>query len=121
VVRQPRILAVASAVELGFRYGCTPAWWQLWKALYEVGVDLTVAPYRGRPVESPWWRTASNPTYRQGEAYASLRARVSRLSGDRVAWRHEGEPKDSAFDRVTRETIWRLVTPRWRRHLDQLV
>ena len=121
VVRRPRILAVASAVDLEFRYGCTPAWWQLWKALYEVGVDLIVAPYRGRPVESPWWRTAPNPTYRQGEAYAGLRLGVARLSGDRYLRRHEGEPKDSAFDRVTRETIWKLVTPRWRRHLDRLV
>ena len=120
-MRRPRILAVASAVDLEFRYGCTPAWWQLWKALYEVGVDLIVAPYRGRPVESPWWRTAPNPTYRQGEAYAGLRLGVARLSGDRVLRRHEGEPKDSAFDRVTRETIWKLVTPRWRRHLDRLV
>ena len=32
-----RILAVASAVDLDFRYGCTPAWWQLWKGLYEAG------------------------------------------------------------------------------------
>ena len=36
--RSPRILAVASAVDLDFRYGCTPAWWQLWKGLYEAGV-----------------------------------------------------------------------------------
>ena len=34
------ILAVASAVDLDFRYGCTPAWWQLWKGLYEAGADL---------------------------------------------------------------------------------
>ena len=52
-VKAPKILAVASAVDLDYRYGCTPAWWQLWKGLYEVGVDLIVTPYRGRPVESP--------------------------------------------------------------------
>jgi hypothetical protein len=69
-MRSPKILAVASAVDLDFRYGCTPAWWQLWKGMYEAGVDLIVTPYRGRPVESPWWRTAPNPTYREGEAYA---------------------------------------------------
>ncbi|HWO78873.1 hypothetical protein, partial [Gaiella sp.] len=78
-MRQPRILAVASAVDLDFRYGCTPAWWQLWKGLYEVGVDLVVTPYRGRPVESPWWRTAPNPTYREGESYAALRSGLARL------------------------------------------
>src|ERR671939_350039 len=69
-MRAPKILAVASAIDLDFRYGCTPAWWQLWKGMYEAGVDLIVTPYRGRPVESPWWRTEPNPTYREGEAYA---------------------------------------------------
>ena len=40
-MKAPKILAVASAVDLDFRYGCTPAWWQLWKGLYEAGVDLS--------------------------------------------------------------------------------
>jgi hypothetical protein len=73
LMRAPKILAVASAVDLDFRYGCTPAWWQLWKGMYEAGVDLIVTPYRGRPVESPWWRTEPNPTYREGETYARVR------------------------------------------------
>ena len=120
-MRQPRILAVASAVDLDFRYGCTPAWWQLWKGLYEAGVDLVVTPYRGRPVESPWWRTAPNPTYREGEGYALLRSGLARLKGDRYLRRDEDNPDESAFDKVTRETIWKVVTPRWRRHLDRLV
>src|ERR687885_416255 len=55
-MRSPKLLAVASAVDLDFRYGCTPAWWQLWKGLAEVGVDLLVTPYRGRAVESRWQR-----------------------------------------------------------------
>ena len=120
-MRAPRILAVASAVDLDFRYGCTPAWWQLWKGLYEAGADLVVTPYRGRPVESPWWRTASNPTYREGESYAALRGGLARLKGDRYLRRIEESPEDSAFDKLTRETIWKVVTPRWRRHLDRLV
>jgi glycosyltransferase involved in cell wall biosynthesis len=121
VARQPRILAVASAVDLDFRYGCTPAWWQLWKGLYEAGADLIVTPYRGRPVESPWWRTAPNPTYREGESYAVLRSGLARVKGDRYLRRAEASPEDSAFDKLTRETIWKVVTPRWRRHLDRLI
>ena len=77
-MKAPKILAVASAVDLDFRYGCTPAWWQLWKGLYEAGVDLIVTPYRGRPVESPWWRTAPNPTYVEGESFAGRARRRSR-------------------------------------------
>jgi hypothetical protein len=110
-VRAPKILAVASAVELGFRYGCTPAWWQLWKGFAEAGVDLIVTPYRGRPVESPWWRTAKNPCYWEGEAFAAVRGRI--------VHRAESEPGDT--DRWVREVVWRWVTPRWRRHLEQLV
>src|SRR5919197_1538986 len=55
-MKAPKILAVASAVDLDFRYGCTPAWWQLWKGMAEVGVDLVVTPYRGRAVEPRWRR-----------------------------------------------------------------
>ena len=116
-MKAPKILAVASAVDLDFRYGCTPAWWQLWKGLYEVGVDLIVTPYRGRPVESPWWRTAPNPTWVEGESYAAVRGGLARLKGDRYLRRAEEQPDESVFDKATRETIWRWVTPRWRRHL----
>lgn len=120
-MRAPRILAVASAVDLDFRYGCTPAWWQLWKGMYEAGIDLVVTPYRGRPVESPWWRVAANPTYREGETYAALRDGLARLKGDDYLRRGEESPADGTLDRLTRETIWRVVTPRWRRHLERLV
>ena len=118
-MRAPKILAVASAVDLDFRYGCTPAWWQLWKGLYEAGVDLIVTPYRGRPVESPWWRTAPNPCYREAEAFATARDAFARLKGDRYLRRSERDPGDT--DRLVREVVWRWVTPRWKRHLERLL
>jgi spore maturation protein CgeB len=120
-VRAPRLLVVASAVDLDFRYGCTPAWWQLWKGLHDEGVDLVVTPYRGRPVETPWWRTAPNPAYREGESYARMRDAAARLRGDRYLRRSEHHPEESVTDRLTREVIWRWVTPRWRRHLEELI
>ena len=120
-VKAPKILAVASAVDLDYRYGCTPAWWQLWKGLYEVGVDLIVTPYRGRPIESPWWRTAPNPTRAEGESFAAVRAGLARVKGDRYLRRAEDTPDETAFDKVARETIWRWVTPRWRRHLTRVL
>ena len=120
-VKTPKILAVASAVDLDYRYGCTPAWWQLWKGLYEVGVDLIVTPYRGRPIESPWWRTAPNPTRAEGESFAAVRAGLARVKGDRYLRRAEDAPDETPFDKVARETIWRWVTPRWRRHLTRVL
>jgi hypothetical protein len=120
-MRPPKILAVASAVDLDFRYGCTPAWWQLWKGLYEVGCDLIVTPYRGRAVESPWWRTYENPCYREGEAFAAARAAVARLKRDTHLRRGEEHPPDSTADRIVRRVITSWVTPRWQRHLERIL
>lgn len=120
-MKRPKILAVASAVDLDFRYGCTPAWWQLWKGMYEAGVDLLVTPYRGRPVESPWWRIEENPCYREGEAFARARDAMAWLRGDTHLRRAEESPADSLADRVTREAIWRYVTPRWQRHVERVL
>src|SRR5262245_701899 len=89
--------------------------------MHQAGCDLIVTPYRGRPVESPWWRTAPNPAYHEGESYARVRDAVARLKGDSFLRRREESPEDSLSDRVTRETIWRVVTPRWRSHLGRLV
>ncbi len=118
-MKAPKILAVASAVDLDFRYGCTPAWWQLWKGLYECGADLVVTPYRGRAIESPWWRTAPNPLYREAELYAGARALAARLKRDRHLRRAEADPGDT--DRWVREVVWRTVTPRLQRHLERLL
>src|SRR5436190_22884058 len=119
--RAPKILAVASAVDLDFRYGCTPAWWQLWKGMAETGVDLIVTPYRGRAVESPWWRTAPNPLYREAETFARARDLAARLKGDRYLRRGEDSPEESRADRAVREVVWRYVTPRWQRHVEQIL
>src|SRR5262249_16372093 len=120
-MRAPKLLCVASAVDLDFRYGCTPAWWQLWQALNQEGAELVVAPYRGRPIETPWWRSAPNPAYLEGESYARGPPMAARLKGGGPLRRGEDSPEVSLSDRLTGEAIWRVVTPRWRRHLERLV
>src|SRR4029450_3591752 len=115
----PKILAVASAPDLDFRYGCTPAWWQIWKGLYEVGVARIVTPYRGRAVESPWWRTAPNPLYREAELFVKARSIAARLRGDRYLRRPEVDPGDP--DRLVREVVWRFATPRMERNLEAVL
>jgi hypothetical protein len=120
-VKPTKVLAVASATDLDFRYGCTPAWWQIWKGLYAAGVDLIVTPYRGRAIESPWWRTAPNPLYREAELFAGARGVAARLRGDTLLRREEDDPEDTVADKLTREAIWRYVTPRWQRHLERIL
>jgi glycosyltransferase involved in cell wall biosynthesis len=120
-MKAPKIVAVASAVDLDYRYGCTPAWWQLWKGMQEAGIDLIVTPYRGRPVESPWWRTAPNPCRHEGDLYDGMRSLGARLKRDRYLRRDESSPPDTRSDRAVRQTIWHLVTPRWKKHLERLI
>jgi hypothetical protein len=120
-MKAPKILAVASSVDLDFRYGCTPAWWQLWKGMAEAGIDLIVTPYRGHAIESPWWRTAPNPLYREAETFAAIRDLAARLKGDRYLRRAESSPKDTRADRAVREAIWRYVTPRWQKHIERIL
>jgi spore maturation protein CgeB len=120
-MKAPKILAVASAADLDFKYGCTPAWWQLWKGMSEAGIDLIVTPYRGHAIESPWWRSAPNPLYREAEAFAAARNLAARLKGDRYLRRAESSPADTRADRGLREVIWRTVTPRWQRHLERIL
>lgn len=56
-----KILAFVSTIDLKYNLGCTPAWWQLLKALYEIGNEIIIMPYLGAPVESLWWRVYDNP------------------------------------------------------------
>jgi spore maturation protein CgeB len=120
-VRAPKILAVVSSVDLDHRYGCTPAWWQLWKGIYEAGVDLIVTPYRGRAIESPWWRVEENPCYWEGETFAAARSAAARIKGDTHIRRGEESPEDTLADRAAREAILRWVNPRWKKHLERIL
>ena len=91
-MKPPKVLALASATDLDFRYGCTPAWWQIWKGLYAAGVDLIVTPYRGKAIESPWWRTAPNPlalaTYPELLADPGAAEELGRRARERVLDEH---------------------------------
>src|SRR5262249_54608716 len=89
--------------------------------MHEAGCDLIVTPYRGRAVEAPWWRTAPNPCYREGELFARLRGVAAKVKGDTHLRRAEEHPPDTAADRLVRETVWRWVTPRWQRHLERIL
>jgi hypothetical protein len=120
-MRSQKILAVASAADLTYRYGSTAAWWQLWRSLARQGIEVIVTPYRGQAVESPWWRTYPNPCYRDAELYAAAVRIAARLKGDSYLRRAETSPREGAADKVTRQLISRWVTPRWRRHLENIL
>ena len=64
-----KILVGCSTLDLRYKLGCTPSWWQLLKALHETGNEVIVTPYLGDPVESLWWRTYPNPCSSESKIY----------------------------------------------------
>ena len=61
-----KILVLCSTLDLSKPYGATPFLWQLFKSLYEEGVEILVIPYHGNGIETIWWRSYKNPNYYKG-------------------------------------------------------
>jgi len=107
-----KILAVVSTLDLKFRLGCTPAWWQILKALHETGNEVVAIPYLGKDIETVWWRAYRNPWRLPGELYLSLTRKVI--------------PKRVGRESSLREDFVRNVThmatlPVWRRYLKRIL
>ena len=116
-----KLLVVVSSLDLNQPFSATPAWWQLMKGLYELGVDLVAAPYQGAAVESLWWRSYPNPAHWQGSAYKALRD-LSRSLLPRRARDSEGASAgDGLSDRAIRKTAQTFIAPVWRRHLERIL
>jgi len=104
-----KILVMASTIDLKNKLGCTPAWWQLLKALYENGNEITVIPYLGRPVESLWWKTYDNPCAQESLLYNSF------LEGRKR--RGKSPSQKTIVTPVANRIIKYYIKPKWERHL----
>lgn len=104
-----KILAVVSTLDLKFRLGCTPAWWQLLKALHETGNEVIATPYLGKPVESLWWRTYANPCDWESITF-NLYLERRRKSGISPSKRNILSP---IFDQL----IKYYIKPKWAKHI----
>jgi spore maturation protein CgeB len=108
-----KILAIVSTIDLKNKLGCTPAWWQLLKALYETGHEVIVVPYLGHPVESLWWRTYQNPCERESLIYNDY------LEGKKKAGK---SPSAKTFlTAVADQLIQNYVRPKWQRFLCDVI
>lgn len=106
-----KLLIVCSTIDLKYRLGTTPFWWQLFKALHEVGNEVIITPYLGHPVESPWWRTYPNPCARESILYHSLLAKTNTRSVG----------SGGAFSAVSLSIIRNYIRPKWERHLFRIL
>jgi len=104
-----KILIGCSTLDLQYKLGCTPSWWQLFKALHEIGDEVIVVPYLGDPVESLWWRTYANPCSSESKIYnwylekKQARGKLSQ---------HNAKP-ESVFNRF----IEKYIRTKWEKHL----
>ena len=68
-----KLLCAVSAIDISLNYGCTPAWWQFFKGLHELGHDVIAVPYAGAAFSTPWWRSYQNPCQFESQAFASIK------------------------------------------------
>ncbi len=121
-----KLLVVVSSLDLTQPFSATPAWWQLLKGLYEIGVEVIATPYQGPAIESLWWRAQRNPTQWQGDVFKSMRdiARVVmppkqvQMDDTRSI---DDEDNESLSDKAVRKLAQTLTAPLWRRHLDRIL
>jgi glycosyltransferase involved in cell wall biosynthesis len=108
-----KILAVVSTIDLKNKLGCTPAWWQLLKALYEIGHEVIVVPYLGHAVESLWWRTYQNPCEKESLIYNAY------LESKKKAGK---SPSAKTFLTVAAyRLIQNYIRPKWQRFLCNII
>lgn len=114
-----KILAICSSLDLRLPYSCTPAWWQLLKALAESGVEVVATPYAGDAVETPWWRAYENPCRREGDWFATLKKVMAKTGVQRTAT--TASAGESHVDKLTRQVAQTWVKPRWERHIARIL
>lgn len=116
-----KLLFVVSSLDLTQPFSATPAWWQLLKGLYEVGVEVIATPYQGPAIESLWWRAEPNPAKIQGDTFKFARDTVNKIRGERQQAQLGDTSDETASDKLVRRAAQSLVAPVWSRHLDRIL
>jgi glycosyltransferase involved in cell wall biosynthesis len=122
-----KLLIVCSSLDLTQPFSATPAWWQLLKGLYEIGVEVIATPYQGPALESLWWRAEPNPAQRQGDLFKTLRDTYRGIAGEKppVQVDETDQPnatdKEAISDRLVRQMAQTFIAPLWAHHLDRIL
>ncbi len=121
-----KLLVVCASLDLTQPFSATPAWWQLLKGLYEIGVDVIATPYQGPAIESLWWRAEPNPAKWQGDTFKAARDLYRRIGGEAPPVQLEetqtpAPTEESASDKLVRQVAQQVIAPRWWSHLDRIL
>ena len=115
-----KLLVWVSSLDLRHPFSSTPAWWQLLKALSEIGVEVLVAPYHGNPIESLWWQVYDNPCRTEGDIFEQGRKLMRRLVHSNG--RADLKPKNEQLsDIAVRKLAQAYIRPRWQRHFSRIL
>lgn len=95
-----------------YKLGCTPAWWQLLKALNEIGNDLIVIPYLGDPIESLWWRSYPNPCSWESKIYNLY------LSHKNLQCKNG---KEKTTNNLINKSINNFIKAKWEIHIQKII
>ncbi len=112
-----KLLFITSSLDLTQPFSATPAWWQLLKGLYEIGVDVLATTYQGPAIETLWWRALPNPVQREGDLFKALRDRFGNKSATKKV--NTGSSGESTSDRAVRGLAQTLIRPKWQAFLDK--
>jgi glycosyltransferase involved in cell wall biosynthesis len=140
-----KLFFLVSSLDLTQPFSATPAWWQLMKGLYEIGVEVIAAPYQGPAIESLWWRASHNPAKLQGDLFKFGRDSLRRIPRPQpIGVVREPPPIDNAnvsapfpeeegsavkatdeqeplLDRLIRSIAQTTIAPLWLRHIDRVL
>jgi hypothetical protein len=116
-----KLLAVCSSLDLRLPYSSTPAWWQLFKGLNEIGVEVVVSPYAGPAVESPWWKSYPNPCGWEAASFCYLREIIRRAFWNSIKRRHNIHARENLADKAARWLANAWVRPKWQRHISHIL
>ena len=115
-----KLLVVCSSLDLTAPWSATPAWWQLLKGLYEVGIDLVVTAYHGHVPEAPWWHAYPDPGRTVGEFYIAAKNVLRGIPLRRTPKETQGREQELPSEIVTR-MAQKIMTPLWKSHLARIL
>jgi glycosyltransferase involved in cell wall biosynthesis len=115
-----KLLFITSSLDLTQPFSATPAWWQLLKGLYEIGVDVLATTYQGPAIETLWWRALPNPVQREGDLFKAFRDRFGGKTASHATKTVDtGSSGESISDRAVRTLAQTLIRPKWQAFLDK--
>lgn len=116
-----KILAIPSCLDLKLIYGIIPAWWQILKGLYEEGVEVIAIPYRGRAVETLWWRTYENPCKNEGDLFVKFKDLTDKFKKTKQFKKDAQSEELQLGEKAMLKMVHNLILPRWKKQVERVL